>query len=123
MNDAERLRARFLRDPVPRRLGALAADLARVASGAVRPAGAEAVARMLEESQLFIEWTAADTEVAAELVEIQVAVAVWRRAWPKAQQDGALRACLALQAQQWSDRVLAYSGLLDPAADGDQSPS
>ena len=115
MKDADKLRARFLRDPVPRRLGAIAADLARVASGARREGGADAVAGMLEESQCFIEWTAAESEIAAELVEIQVALAVWRRAWPSAQQNGSTRACLALQAQEWSDRVLARSGLLDEA--------
>lgn len=42
---------------------------------------------MLEESQYPIEWTAAEApvELAAELVDLQVLLALWRRAWPEAQ--------------------------------------
>lgn len=114
MKDAARVRERFLRDPLPRRLGGLAADLARVASSARQATGAESVARMLEESQHFIEWTAADTkpEVAAELVDIQVMLALWRRVWPEAQDDPRLRTLLSFQAKVWSNQVLDRSGLL-----------
>ncbi len=115
MNHRERKRDRYLRDPLPIRLGGLAADLARVASTARHEPVNPAVVTMLEESQWFIEWTAADTEieVAAELVDIQRQVALWRRAWPEAQKQSIQRALLSVQAQKWSDQVLAYSGLLD----------
>ena len=113
MINKEKKRARFLRDPLPVRLAGLAADLARVASSARHPTGADSVAVMLEESQYFIEWTAAETEpkIAAELVEIQRMIALWRKAWPEAQQHPSQRILLSLQAKKWSDQVLEYSGL------------
>lgn len=111
----EEMRARFLADPLPRRLGALAADLARVASSSRHPARAETVAHMLEESQHFIEWTAAETvpEVAEELVDIQIMVALWRRMWPESRHNQSQRAMLSLLAKKWADQVLGYSGLLE----------
>lgn len=117
MKNLAETRARYLADPLPRRLGALAADLARVSSSARHPGRAESVALMLEESQYFIEWAAAEAEpeIAAELVDIQVMVALWRLIWPDAQRTDAQRALLSFQAKKWSDQVLEYSGLLDPA--------
>lgn len=117
MKNIAETRARYLADPLPRRLGALAADLARVSSSARHPARAESVALMLEESQHFIEWAAAETapEVAAELVDIQVMVSLWRQLWPEGQHNQLQRALLSLQAKKWADQVLDYSGLLDSA--------
>jgi hypothetical protein len=110
-------KARYLLDPLPKRLGALAADLARVASSARHPVRADSVALMLEEGQHFIEWVATDTtpEIAAELVEIQIMLALWRRAWPQAQRSPSQRALLSFQAKKWSDKVLDFSGLLNSA--------
>jgi hypothetical protein len=110
----ERKRERFLRDPLPGRLGSLAADLARVASLARRPGGAENAAMMIEESRYFIEWTAAETEaeIAAELVSIQLMLGLWLKAWPEAQHSQIQRTLLAVQAQKWSDQVLRFSGLV-----------
>jgi hypothetical protein len=70
---------------------------------------------MIEESRWFIEWTAAETEpeVAAELVEIQRQLGLWRRAWPEAQKHHPQRVLLSVQAKKWSDQILGYSGLLD----------
>lgn len=121
MNNIARIKERYLRDDLPRRLGGLAADLARIASSARHPAGRESVAAMLEESQYFIEWTAGDLaetdiEAAAELVDIQVMLALWRRAWADASQNPHQRSLLSLQAKKWSDQVLDYSGLLNTAS-------
>ena len=115
MINKERKRERFLRDPLPVRLAGLASDLARVASSARHPTGAESVAVMLEESQYFIEWTAAaaEPEIAAELVDIQRMVALWRQAWPETQQYSTQRTLLSVQAKKWSDQVLGYSGLVE----------
>ncbi|MGQ0600797.1 MAG: hypothetical protein ACT4QE_03770 [Anaerolineales bacterium] len=117
MNNIAETRARYLADPLPKRLGALAADLARVSSSARHPTRAESVALMLEESQHFIEWAAAEAEpeVAAELVDIQVMVALWRSLWPEARHHQTQRALLSLQAKKWSEQVLDYSGLLNQA--------
>ena len=113
MKNQERIRERYLRDPLPVRLAGLAADLSRVASLARRETGGEAVAAMLEESQYFIEWTAAEApvEVAGELVNLQVMLSLWRRTWPEAQHSQAQRSLLAVQAKQWADQVLGYAGM------------
>jgi hypothetical protein len=117
MKNVAETRARYLADPLPRRLGALAADLARVASSARHPTGGESVELMLEESLHFIEWTAAELapEEAAELVDIQIMLALWQRAWPEAQRHRSQRTLLSFQAKKWSDQVLNYSGLLTSA--------
>ena len=114
MKNKERKRERFLRDPLPTRLAGLAADLARVASSARHATGAESVAEMLEESQYYIEWTAAETEpeLASELVDIQRMIAMWRRAWPEAHQYLKQRLLLSLHAKKWSDQGLTYSEML-----------
>jgi hypothetical protein len=71
----------------------------------------------LKESQYFIEWTAAEAEpeVAAELVDIQIMLTLWLKAWPEAQQSQTQRTLLSLQAKKWSDQVLGYSGILQEA--------
>lgn len=108
MKNLERIRTRFLRDPLPVRLGGLAADLARVASSARHATGGAATLAMLEESQYFIEWTAAEVapEVGEELVNLQVMLALWWRAWPDSQYSQTQRTLLSVQAKQWSDRVM-----------------
>jgi hypothetical protein len=113
MENLERIHTRFMRDDLPRWLGGLAANLARISSSARHPGGTESVARMLEESQYFIEWTAAETEpeVAAELVDIQVLLSLWRTAWPEAQRNQQQRTLLSFSAKKWADRVLLHSGL------------
>jgi hypothetical protein len=115
MINRERKRERYLRDPLPIRLAGLAADFERIASSARHPAGAASVVEMLEESQYYIEWTAAEAEpeVAGELVDIQRMVAAWRRAWPEAQHSPAQRTLLSVQAKKWADQVLDYSGVLE----------
>ena len=105
----------FLKEPSAGRLGAIAANLLRLASATRRPARAALIDPMLEECVRFIEWTAVElpAEAAAELVDLQVMLSLWRRAWPEAQRDQASRTLLSFQAKKWSDRVLASSGLLD----------
>jgi hypothetical protein len=63
---------------------------------------------MLEESQYLIEWTAAEApaEIAEELVNLQVMLALWRRAWPDAQHHLLQRSLLAVQAKQWADQIM-----------------
>jgi hypothetical protein len=114
MKNKERRRDRYLRDPLPVRLAGLAADLARVASSARHESGAASVAEMLEESQYFIEWTAAEAEpdIAGELVDLQRMIVAWRRAWFEAQHNTSQRTLLSIQAKKWSDQVLNYSGML-----------
>ena len=113
MKNLECIRTRFMRDPIPVRLAGLAADLARISSSARRLSGAAQVMEMIEESRYFIEWTAGGIQVeqAAELVDIQLMLTMWRDAWLEAQNSQEQRTLLSFQAKKWSDQVLGYSGL------------
>ena len=83
MKDFAPVKARYLRDPIPVRLGGLAADLARVGSAAANPANGQAVQVLLEEARRFIEWTAADldVDVAGELMDLQLSLTLWVHVW------------------------------------------
>jgi hypothetical protein len=115
MRDYVEIRARYLRDGVPIRLGGLAANLARVNSFSKNPVNRDVVNSLLDESKYFIEWTAGEAEIdtAAELVELQVQLALWQLNWDRVWADQAQRARVAEQSRAWSDRILAMSGLLD----------
>ena len=114
MPNKEKLRERFLRDPLPRRLGGLAATLGRISSSARESSDPTTVVHLLEEAKYLIEWTAADTEpeVAAELVSMQTLVNLWLKAWDKASQNKQQRILLSVQAKYWSDKAMDFSGLL-----------
>ena len=109
----EKLRERFLRDSLPRRIGGLAATFGRISSSARESSDPMTVARLLEEAKHLIEWTAADTEpeTAAELVSMQTLISLWLRAWENASQHKEQRILLSVQAKQWSDRAMDFSGL------------
>jgi hypothetical protein len=114
IQNKEKMRARFLRDPLPRRLGGLAATLGRISSIARESSDPANAIRLLEEARYFIEWTAAETEpeIAAELVSMQRLITLWLKAWNKASQNKEERTLLSVQAKYWSDRALDFSGLL-----------
>ena len=113
MKDEERIRQRFLRDPLPRRLGGLAATLGRISSSARNSSDPVIVLNLLDEARHFIEWTAAETEpeTAAELVEMQTLLTLWQRAWQEASQHPKQRILLSMQAKAWSDKAVDFSGL------------
>ena len=114
MKDEERIRQRFLRDPLPRRLGGLAATLGRISSSARNSSDPVIVLNLLDEARHFIEWTAAETEpeTAAELVEMQTLLTLWQRAWQEASQSPKQRILLSVQAKAWSDKAVDFSGLV-----------
>ena len=114
MKDKEKAKQRFLRDPLPRRMGGIAASLARISSSARRESGQARVEEMMQEVKYYIEWTAAETdpEVAAELVNIQIALALWQSGWKETGKLHHPRTILSFQAKLWSERVLNLSGLL-----------
>lgn len=114
MKDMEKLRERFLRDPLPRRLGGLAATFGRISSSARKSTDPNMVATLLDEAKHLIEWTAADTEpeTAAELVQMQTMITLWQRAWAEASQNPRQRILLSVQAKAWSDKAIDFSGLI-----------
>jgi hypothetical protein len=69
---------------------------------------------MLQESKLFIEWTAQDAEIeiAAELVEWQIQLACWQYSWAGILQDAQQRMRVGEPGRIWSEKVLNISGLL-----------
>jgi hypothetical protein len=109
----EKLRERFLRDPLPSRLGGLAATLGRISSVTRKSSDPSNVTRLLEEAKYMIEWTAADAapETGAELVSMQTLITLWLRAWSEASHHKEQRTLLSVQAKHWSDRALDFSGL------------
>lgn len=113
MTNKEKLRERFLRDPLPRRLGGLAATLGRVSSSARKSTDPNIVSNLLDEAKHLIEWTAAEAEpeTAAELVRIQTMISLWQRAWSEASQNPKQRLLLSVQAKYWSDKAVDFSGL------------
>jgi len=114
MRDWNALKLRYLRDELPIRLGNLASNLARIKSRCQNPANRDLVEGLLQESKLFIEWTAKDAEVeiAAELVELQIQLACWQYSWTRIWEDAEQRIKVAEAASIWSEKVLNMSGLL-----------
>lgn len=114
MKNRQKLHERFMRDPIPQRLGGLSATLGRIASSARESSDPAQVASLLDEAKHLIEWTAADTdpEIAAELVAMQRLIVLWQKAWAKAEASREQRILLAAQAKHWSDQALEFSGLI-----------
>jgi len=115
MKDLSIVQERYLRDNLSIRLGGLAANLARIRSFSDNPDHGDVVANLIEESKFFIEWTALDTELEtqAELVEIQVELALWRLRWQDIWIDAKRRTAMGRQAGNWSSWVLVRSGILE----------
>jgi hypothetical protein len=107
---SEAIRTRYLRDPLPVRLGGLAADLARIASFAEHAGNQRAVESLFEEAKHFAEWAApeAPLDIQAALAQVQVQLALWQRRWLAGRPESLMRE----EAQRWSDQLLALSGLV-----------
>lgn len=114
MKNKQKLHERFMRDPLPRRLGGLSATLGRISSSARESFDPAQVANLLDEAKHLIEWTAADTDpdIAAELVAMQRLITLWQKAWVKTDALKEQRILLATQAKHWSDQTLGFSGLV-----------
>ncbi len=114
MNNLEQRRERFMKDPLPIRLGGLSANLARINSFSKNAANKQAVENLIEESKYFIEWTAVElsAEKAFELVNLQIKLAVLQRDWETQWNNEKMRLEISLQAKDWSKSVLKFSGLL-----------
>ena len=114
------IRDRYLSNPTPARLGALAANLARVDSFGDRVEHGDAVKGLLLESKYFIEWMAPDVDfdILVELLALQRQLAHWDYRWGDVWGDEAKREAMRTEAGQWSLRILEHSGLLaDDASD------
>ncbi|MBW1811725.1 MAG: hypothetical protein JRJ87_26285 [Deltaproteobacteria bacterium] len=114
MKNLTTIKARYLRDDLTTRLGGLAANLARIKSFSNHPDHRDVVSDLLDESKHFIEWTAAEAEyeTQVDLLKLQRLLVGWHRVWRDIWSDENNRADVALQAGDWSKRVLEMSGLL-----------
>lgn len=117
MKDLSAIQARYVRDPLPVRLGGLAADLARIASFSQNPANLGPVADLIREAAHFIEWCApeSDLESRVTLLELQRHLAHWRLWLSHRFSDQTWRDQVIAEAQRWNQRVLEMSGLLAEA--------
>ena len=114
MRESTAIQERYLRDELPMRLGGLAANLARIKSFSAHPDHRDVVESLLDESKQFIEWNVPDAklELQVELLELQLHLARWQRAWPSIWADPVRKMTVAEQAGAWSERVLKASGLV-----------
>ncbi len=117
MNNQVAIRDRYLQDNLSVRLGGLAANLARVSSRSENPSNGRAVLSLIDESKWFIEWTAADfvidaIEIASQLVQLQIQLSRWQINWDSRWEDAKERTQIGTWAKEWSDTLLAMSGLL-----------
>ena len=114
MKDWTQIRERYLRDDLPVRLGGLAANLSRIKSFSANEASHAVVESLIDESKMFIEWTAAQAEVhtAEKLIELQIQLARWQLQWKTIRADASKRSQVAEQSATWSKQVLEMSGLL-----------
>ncbi len=119
MRDLKRLRERFLRGPLDRRLGNLASDLLRLSTW-LRLRRDDTLAReLIQEIAWMIEWS--DEHATEELVNMQRELCRWQRVWPLEP----ARSLLAFRAQQMSDRLLELSRLTakaEPISGGGSKP-
>ncbi len=111
----EARRERYLRDPLPVRLGNLASNLARIRSFANHAAMGEAAGKVFDESRLFIEWTVEDADPSrqAELNELCELISRWRMELTEIWNDTERRYDVAAQVGAWSQKILESSGLLN----------
>jgi len=114
MKDWTQIQERYMHDELSVRLGGLAANLSRIKSFSMNEAGKDAVESLIDESKMFIEWTAAQAEIntAEKLVEVQVQLALWQLQWGTIWSDVSKRKQVAEQSNLWSKQVLEMSGLL-----------
>ncbi len=107
MSNLELIRKRFLKDDLPKRLGGIASNLARLKSFSEMPNNKKAISDLIEESKFFIEWTAPEASLAIqqELVDIQLQLALCQYSVKKKE--------IVNSADKWAERILKLSGLLN----------
>lgn len=114
------VRARYLRDSQPVRLGNLASSLARIASCARREGRDAATEAAIRECALFVEWGGGDADptLQSQLAALQRDLVRWGKRWAAGERDDLTRADLTQFARSASQQALEWSGLLDeePAA-------
>jgi hypothetical protein len=115
VKNLEDIRTRYLQQDTARRIGGLAANLARIASFADDPDNFNAVKSIIEESKFLIEWIAPDfpLDVQTKLVELQIQLSLWHLKFPEICQNPESLKKMITQATAWSKELLKLSGLVE----------
>lgn len=113
MKNLEAIRTRYLQQDSARRIGGLAANLARIASFSDVPDNFKAVETLIEESKFLIEWIAPDLpiEIQTKLVELQIQLSLWYLKFPEICKNPDSLKKMINQASDWSKEILKLSGL------------
>lgn len=114
MKNLKEIKERYLREPFNKRLGHLAADLARISSFLENSMNLKSAKDILQESKFFIEWTApqAPLEMQAILSEIQSKLALWHLYLMKNKISYKKLQLVKESTKNWSQQLLNISGLL-----------
>ena len=114
MTNIEQRREKYLRQPMPRRLGNLASNLNRIATYSDGSFSKESIFELIRESQYFAEWTAGDAslELTLSLVDMQRQLARWKIHWDDVWENETEKTQMQQVAKLWSDRLIEHSGLL-----------
>ena len=107
MKDPQKMRERFIQDRSPVRMGNLASDMLRLSKWIQARHNDEAIIDLMREIVWLMEWSG--DLASPELANMQREICRWRRVWPVEQ----TRSILASRALQMSNRILAWSGLLE----------
>lgn len=115
MKNLEAIRTRYLQQDSARRIGGLAANLARIASFADNPSNFKAVETTIEESKFLIEWIAPDypLELQVKLIELQIQLSSWHLKFPEISENPELINKMINKASIWSKELLKLSGLME----------
>jgi hypothetical protein len=116
VKDLKKMRERFIRDRSPVRMGNLASDLLRLSKWIQARHNDQAIVDLMREIAWLMEWSG--DLASPELADMQREICRWRRAWPIEQ----ARHILSLRASQMSNRILAWSGLLEQPTPGPKRP-
>ncbi|MDD2889887.1 MAG: hypothetical protein PHE49_04505 [bacterium] len=108
------LKERYLNDPLPIKLGGIAADLARIQSFSDNIKHLNVVKSIVKECRCMIEWAAFSTEPEASetLINIQLELSLWLLSWEEMWNVSEKRTIMAKEAGKMSDKVLEMSGIL-----------
>lgn len=114
MKNIESVKQRYLRDPLPIRLGGLAANLARLSSFIENPNNRKVISYLIKESEFFIEWIApeTDSETQLKLIALQLQLALWYNNFNAASMTENERQQIIQQSKKWVAELLPLSGLL-----------
>ena len=112
MKNREAIKKRFLKEPLPIRLGHLASNLSRISFfSQAATKNREVVNDVLEESKFFIEWVAPETkiELAGWLAQIQINLSFWQLNWQRLKTPDQIKHISRLT-KLWSSKLLKRAG-------------